>query len=391
MVELAMDKRGRQIESYDFDQIIDRCHTDSIKWRAHPPDVLPLYAADMDFLSPAAIMHALRDRVEHSIYGYPVECQELRELFAHRLHRLYGWKVAPEEIVFVPRIVAGVSAACHTVAHAHDAVLVPTPQYGLLNVFADAGFISQEVALIQGTDGRLTFDLDALEAAITAQTRVFFLCNPHNPAGRVFSAEELKQIGELCMRHDLLVCADEVYSDLVFSGYRHLPFASLNSEFADRTITLMGPGKTYNLAGLRCAMAVITNPELRATFSRRLAGVGCSEINILGAVGTLAAYRYGDSWLEQVLSYLTKNRELVLDFIADQMPDIRVSMPEGTYVAWLDCRQAGLPGNPAEFFLREARVALNDGLTFGKGGEGCRAARLRFAGDDDARGTGTYA
>jgi len=370
MVMPATSKNDSFREPCDFDQTIDRCHTDSIKWCAYPPDVLPLYAADMDFLAPAAITRALHERVAHGIYGYPTECQELRELFAGRLQHLYNWQVAPEEVVFVPRVVAGVSAACFTVAAAGDALLVPTPQYGLLNIFAAAGFVSQEVALIPGPDGLLTFDLDALEAAITERTRVFFLCNPHNPAGRVFTEAELRQIRELCRRHDLLICADEVYSDLVFEGRRHLPFAAIERDFADRTITLMGPGKSYNIAGLRCAMAIITNPELRESYVRILTGMGCAEINLMGYVGTLAAYRDGNSWLDQALSYLAHNRELVHRFVSEHLPGIRMDMPEGTYVAWLDCRQAGIAGNPAEFFLREARVALNDGLAFGKGGEG---------------------
>lgn len=357
-------------ESCDFDQLIDRCQTDSIKWCSYPRDVLPLYAADMDFLSPAAIGQALCERVTHGIYGYPVECQELRELFAVRMQRLYGWQVAPEEIVFVPRIATGVSAACHVAATAGEGLLVPTPQYGLLKVFEAADFVSQEVALIPRADGQLTFDFDTLEAAVTERTRVFFLCSPHNPAGRVFTAEELMRIGELCLRRDLLICSDDVYSDLVFPGSRHVPIASLASEFADRTITLMGPGKTYNVAGLRCAMAVVQNPALRETFARVLAGMGGADVNVLGYVGTLAAYRHGDSWLDQVLSYLRSNREVVCHFVAERLPGIRMARPEGTYAAWLDCRQAGIPGNPAEFFLREARVALNDGLTFGKGGEG---------------------
>ena len=357
------------MERYDFDQIIDRRHTDSIKWRTHPEDVLPLNAADMDFLSPVEIAQALQERVAQGMYGYPIESQELRELFVERLQRRCGWRLNPEAVVFVPRIAEGVSIACQTVAAAGDALLVPTPLYGLLELFAAARFVSQEVDLARRTDGQSTFDFDALEAFITERTRLFLLCNPHNPVGRVYTRAELERIGELCLRHKLLICSDDVYSDLVFSGNRYLPIASLAPEIADKTITLMGPGKTYNIAGLRCAMAIITNSALREKFVQIIAGLG-AEVNLLGYVGALAAYRHGDSWLGQALRYMEHNREIVHRYVINHLPGIQMTGPEGTYVAWLDCRQAGIAGNPAEFYLREARVALNDGLTFGKGGDG---------------------
>jgi cystathionine beta-lyase len=229
--------------------------------------------------------------------------------------------------------------------------------------------------LTQRTDGSYEIDFDRFEAAITDRTRIFLLCNPHNPLARVFRRDELERMAEVCLRHEVVICSDEIHCDLVFEGYEHLPIASLAPEIADRTITLLAPSKTFNIAGLKCSLAIIENADLRKRFVEAKRGL-VPWVNLLGQVAALAAYRDGGPWLEAVLSYLQANRDFLHDYVASHLTGVSMTRPEGTYLAWLDCREAGIPGNPHEFFLEEAKVAMNDGATFGQGGEGF--VRLNF-------------
>jgi cystathionine beta-lyase len=229
--------------------------------------------------------------------------------------------------------------------------------------------------LTRQADGAYAIDHDAFERAITDRTRIFILCNPHNPVGRVFQRQELERMAEICLRHNLVICSDEIHCDLIFDGNRHLPIATLSPEIARQAITLMAPSKTFNIAGLQCSIAVIENPELREKYKAARAGLA-PEINIMGMVAALAAYGEGGPWLDEALRYLQANRDFLLRYVNEQLPGVRMAKPEGTYLAWLDCRQANIPGNPHEFFLQEAKVALNDGAAFGRGGEGF--VRLNF-------------
>ncbi|MGQ9586170.1 MAG: MalY/PatB family protein [Anaerolineae bacterium] len=362
--------------TYNFDPIIERRHSDSLKWRYYGPDVLPLWVADMDFLSPAPVRRALLERVEHGIFGYGVEPQELREVIVDRLRTLYAWEVPPDALVFIPGVIVGFNLACRAVAAAGDGVLVQTPVYPpILHAPAHARLTRDEMELTRLADGRYTVDFDLFERTITPRTRAFILCNPHNPVGRVFARHELERMAEVCLRHNIVICSDEIHCDLLLNGHQHLPIASLAPEIERQTVTLMAPSKTYNIAGLHFAVAVIPNPELRKRYQAARAGL-VPGIDILGYVAALAAYREGQPWLEQVLQYMEGNCDFLMQFIQEELPGVSISRPEGTYLAWLDCRQAGIPGNPHEFFLREAKVAVNDGATFGRGGEGF--VRLNF-------------
>jgi cystathionine beta-lyase len=224
-------------------------------------------------------------------------------------------------------------------------------------------------------DGSYCIDWQALTGNLTAETRMLLLCNPHNPVGRVFQVAELERMAEICLGHGMIICSDEIHCDLVFSGYQHTPIASLSPEIAQSTITLIAPSKTYNLAGLQCSIAIIQNPEMRKQYLRSKKGL-VPWVNLMGLVAAEAAYQHGQEWLEQVLVYLEANRDFLMTFIRQNLPGIQMSVPEGTYLGWLDCRKVGIPGNPAQFFLENARVALNDGAAFGKGGEGF--VRLNF-------------
>ncbi len=356
--------------AYDFDRVIDRRCTESLKWRFYRDDPLPAWVADMDFPSPAPVVEALRQRVEHGIFGYGMEPPELRELLVARLQRLYGWTVPPEAIVYLPGVVVGVNLACCAFGSPGDGVLVQTPVYPpILRAWSQAGLERQEMQLTREADGRYSVDAAAFEAALTARTRVFILCSPHNPVGRVFRRDELERMAEACLRHDVVICSDEIHCDLVFGESRHVPIASLAPEIAAQTVTLMAPSKTFNIAGLQCSFAVVPNPELR----RRLQAAGHGLVegpSILAFLAAVAAYRDGQPWLDEVLAYLQANRDFLVDYVTRRLRGIATTRPEGTYLAWLDCRGAGIPGNPAEFFRQRAHVALNDGTTFGCGGEG---------------------
>jgi cystathionine beta-lyase len=368
---------------YNFDSLPERRTTESVKWNCFDKDVLPMWVADMDFISPEPVIRALQRRVEHGVFGYPTSASSeqkgtdvLRQTVVDRLARLYHWEVKVEDLVFIPGVVTGFNLACHTLAVPGGGVLVQTPVYTpILNAPGNAGMTRQEMELSQCPDGSYSIDWQAFEAAITDQTRLFILCNPHNPVGRVFRKDELEYMAEICLRQGVVICSDEIHGDLIFRGHRHLPLASLDPVIAQNTITLIAPSKTYNLAGLACSIAIIQNAELRQKYQHSGKGL-VGWVNLMGMVAAQAAYQEGQDWLDQLLVYLEANRDYMTRFVQDEMPAVRMGSPEGTYLAWLDCRQAGINGNPYEFFLQNARVALNDGETFGRGGTGF--VRLNF-------------
>jgi cystathionine beta-lyase len=361
---------------YDFDRVVERKGTDSIKWRRYGGEVLPLWVADMDFVSPEPVVKALHERVDHRVFGYGGATEEFAEIVRERLKRLYGWDVPGEEIILVPGVVTGLNLAFTLFAEPGEAVLVQTPVYS--HFIADP--VNRGRAVIDPplvkTGETYEIDFDAFEEAITDRTRVFVLCNPHNPVGRVFRKDELERLARICLDRGILICSDEIHCDLLFPGNRHIPIASLGSEVADRTITFMSPSKTFNLAGLKCSFAVIRDPALRKAWLKGSEGL-IPHVNVLGVAAALAAYRDGAEWLDQCLAYLEGNRDLLARYLGERLPSLTMSRMEATYLAWIDCRGSGIGGDPFRFFLEKGRVALNDGREYGKGGEGF--VRLNFA------------
>jgi len=361
---------------YDFDAVRERTGTDSMKWQRYGDDVIPLWLADMDFVSPEAVIRALHQRADHAIFGYTQPAEQLRQVIQERLEKLYQWHVQDEEIVFLPSLVTGINLSFLTCTRAGEAVVAHPPVYHhFINDPISHGRAVIDPPLVQRGD-TYEVDFDAFERAITDHARIFILCNPHNPVARVYTMGELAQMAEICLRHDLMICSDEIHCDLLYPGHQHIPMATLGSQVADQTITLMAPSKTFNVPGLGCGFAVIKNPELR----RRLEATGVGivpHVNIMGHVAALAAYKDGQEWLDQILVYLQDNRDFLDQYVKDNLPGIRMIKMEATYLAWLDCRAAGIPGNPFQFFLKEAGVALSDGAGFGRGGKGF--VRLNFA------------
>lgn len=364
--------------SHCFDNSPIRRGTDSLKWQRYG-ESLPLWVADMDFLSPEPVLAALRERIDHGVFGYGAPPEALTEAIRARLADLYHWAITPEQIVYLPGLVCGLNVACRAVGEPGDAVLVQPPVYPPFlsaPVHQDRQLLTAELHA-EAQDGLLyyRFDEATLTAAVTPKTRLFMLCHPHNPVGRAFDEMELQRLAEFCQRHDLTICSDEIHGDLLLDGRRHIPFATLSPEIAQRCITLMAPSKTFNIAGLGASFAIIENPTLRRRFQHAMRGI-VPDANILALHAALAAYQYGGDWLRQLLDYLAGNRDYALDYIARHLPDIRATRPQATYLLWLDCRQAVPMDNPHRFFLEHAQVALNDGLTFGPGGQGF--VRLNF-------------
>jgi cystathionine beta-lyase len=356
---------------YDFDLPYERRGTDSEKWKAFGNEVLPLWVADMDFPAPPAVLQALHERVAHGIFGYGGVTAELSEAICHRLWEYYHWAVTPDQLLFLPGLVSGLNISCRAVCPPGAGVLVQTPIYPpFLSAPVNQG-LHLNVAELFVTRSKqwlhYSIDYNAFEAAIQSHTRLFMLCNPHNPVGRCYTREELINLAEICTRNDLIICADEIHCDLLLENSSHLPIASLSPEIAKRCITLMAPSKTFNIAGLYCGFAIIQNPSLRKQYQLAAQGI-VPEVNLLGFTAALAAYKNGETWHKELMVYLNGNRNVFTDYVQEHLPMLRTTIPEGTFLAWLDCSATGIIGNQHEFFLNHAKVALNDGQRFGQGG-----------------------
>ena len=356
---------------YDFDLPYERRGTDSEKWKAFGNEVLPLWVADMDFPAPPAVLQALHERVAHGIFGYGGVTAELSEAICHRLWEYYHWAVTPDQLLFLPGLVSGLNISCRAVCPPGAGVLVQTPIYPpFLSAPVNQG-LHLNIAELFVTRSKqwlhYSIDYNAFEAAIQSHTRLFMLCNPHNPVGRCYTREELINLAEICTRNDLIICADEIHCDLLLENSSHLPIASLSPEIAKRCITLMAPSKTFNIAGLYCGFAIIQNPSLRKRYQLAAQGI-VPEVNLLGFTAALAAYKNGETWHKELMVYLNGNRNVFTDYVQEHLPMLRTTIPEGTFLAWLDCSATGIIGNQHEFFLNHAKVALNDGQRFGQGG-----------------------
>ena len=356
--------------NYSFDTVIDRRSTDSIKWHYFEEDVLPMWVADMDFEAPPAVIEALHDRINHGIFGYAREDPELKEILMQRLEELYHWKVTAEDLIFLPGVVNGFNLAVQALGQPDKELLIQTPVYPpFFGAAENAGMKLSEARLELTTAGRYEIDWDRFEERLGQETGVFLLCNPHNPVGRVYSQDELSRMAEACLRNGVPICSDEIHCDLVFSNAQHIPIASLDPQIAAQTITLMAPSKTFNIPGLGFSFAVVPNPELRRKLKLATRGL-VGHVNLLGMAAAKAAYREGGEWLKELLIYLESNRDYLFEWVRNEFEGIRMASPEGTYLAWLDCREAGLGNDPAGFFVKNARVGLSDGQDFGQDGKG---------------------
>jgi cysteine-S-conjugate beta-lyase len=359
--------------TYDFDTPVDRRDTDSQKWQKYAGrDVLPLWVADMDFRSPPEVIAALHARVDHGVFGYARPRPATTEAIVQALQERYGWSIEPAWIVWLPGLVVGLNVAARAFARRGEAVLCHTPVYppfmtapvhqGRAIIASPLTLSSAGTTAGSGAD-RWEIDWDALERAVTPQTRLFFLCNPHNPVGRVFRRDELTRLAGFCLRHDLLLCSDEIHCDLILDELRHVPAATLGAEIARRTVTFLAPSKTYNLPGFGTSLAIIPDAELRARFVHATAGI-VAEVNCLGYAACEAAYRHGEPWRRALLDYLRGNRSFLLSYLERELPGVTVEAPiEATYLAWCNVGTLGLADPIAHF--EQQGVGLSDGRHFG--------------------------
>jgi len=371
-----------QTIDYDFDTLITRRGTGSSKWGMYPDDVLPMWVADMDFQSPPAVLEALQQKVDHGVFGYSFPPPTLTEAIVERMARLYDWEISPEAVLYTPGVMVGVNLTARAIAGDGGGVLIQPPVYFPFHRTPEVsgGFKQEAVLSYVPTDDGFTYeiDFDAFEAAITPETRLFLLCSPHNPVGRVWTRDELAQMVEICARHDVVICSDEIHSDLLLGGTQHTPTALIDPDMRAKTVTLIAPSKTYNQPGLGLAVAIIEDKDLRNRFVD--AGLGLvhhrhgdhvfAHINMMGYAAADAAYRHSDDWLRAVLSYIEANRDFVHEYVAEHMPEIKLARLEGTYLQWMDCRALDLPDVPGDWFRDNAKVAFNNGEMFGAGGEG---------------------
>jgi len=350
----------------DFNRVIDRRHSECIKWNRFDEDVLPMWVADTDFQCPPAVIRALHERVDHGIFGYGAPPKELYQTVIQRMKILYDWDVLETQIGFIPGIVTGFNAAIRAFCEPGEAVIYQTPAYPpFISAPDSARLKGVQNPLLQHEDGTYYIDFDRFEQQLISENvRAFILCNPQNPTGRVFNLEELTQLAELCLKHHVLIISDEIHCDILYDNRKHIPIASLSPEVAANTITFMAPSKTYNIAGLHASVYIVQNPDLMEKLQCFCNGlVGCPSV--LSLTAALAAYAEGDEWLAEQNHYLQANRDFLDDVFRTQLPGIRWNKPEATFLGWLDCSALGLAEPPYEFFLREARVGLNEGITFG--------------------------
>ncbi len=349
------------------------------KWTRYGTDVLPAWVADMDFAVAEPIQAAIAQLVDCQDYGYGSEKNDanLAAAFAQRMQERFGWSVEPGRVQTVTEVIQCMYAAVLAFSEPGDGAVIQTPIYPpFLATLEKTGRRMVENRLAD--DGaRYVLDAEGLRRTIDDRTRILLFCNPHNPTGRVFERHELQAVGELAVERDLVIVADEIHADLAYPGHRHIPLASLGPEIAARTITLTSATKAFNIAGLRCAVMHFGSDELRARFRRTIPDALLGKASVLGVHATIAAWRQGQPWLDGVLKLLETNRDRVARFVAEELPGVRHHSPEGTYLAWLDCRGLDLAGSPYDFFLEEARVAFSDGASFGEAGRGC--VRLNFA------------
>jgi len=360
--------------SYNFDTCPDRTGYGSLKWDKYKGrDILPLWVADMDFETAPEIVEGLQKRLDHGIFGYTIPHEAPIEAVLNYLDRAHNYSAQANWLNFLPGLVPAINLCCHAFTEPGDAVMTATPVYPpFLSAPDYAGRELIKVPLCLNTEDQWTLDIDAMEAAVTPKTKIFVLCSPHNPVGRVLTREELTGIADFCERHDLILISDEIHCDLVFDETKkHTVTATLSEQIAARTVTLMAPSKTYNLPGLACAFSVIEDSKLRLQFQKTIRGI-ITEVNCFGYAGIEAAYNRGEPWRQQLLTYLRGNYGLLYKFINEELSGITFRPMESTYLAWFDVNALGLD-NPIKFF-EDNGVGLTDGGPFG----GQQHVRLNF-------------
>ena len=376
--------------AYNFDRVPNRRIPGVLnKWTYYPQeDLLPMWVADMDFPTPKPILDAIREAVSHGVLGYELASNTLLETVAARMDRLYGWKVKPDWVVPASGIVSGFNVAARALNSfpsprgkrgRGEGYLIQPPVYNEFHELKNnVGLLQLDAPLIKRVRGNIIhYEIDwDLFKKQAKKAGMFLLCNPHNPLGIIFSRSDLRRMAEICLENKVLIVSDEIHSELLLENKKFTPIAKLSSEIAQNTITLIAPSKTFNMPGLFCGFAIIPDKELRSEYAKVSAHLRL-HVASLGLRAAQAAFSgQCDEWLKELRSYLTGNRDFLVDYVTENMPGVRVTVPQATYLAWLDFTELDLAVSPYEFFLKEANVALSDGAIFGENGEG--HVRLNF-------------
>ena len=361
---------------WNFDKPVLREGTNCIKYDLcedtfGSKNVIPMWVADMDFNAPEFVISAINTRMTHEIFGYSYRPQEYFTSITGWLKSRHNWQIEKNWICFTPGIVPALNFCTLAFTEPGDNIIVQPPVYfPFFSAVESHGRILRFNKLVE-TEERWEMDFESLIALIDKKTKLILLSNPHNPIGRVWSHEELSMLAEICIKNNILIISDEIHCDLVLPGYKHTPFATLSERIADNTITCIAPSKTFNLAGLSTSSVIISNPQHKKQFNRIVENLHVGNGNIFGTIASIAAYSHGHEWLDALLDYINNNIDYVLDYCEKMIPEIIPVKPEATYMIWLDCRKFGMKGKELQnFFVKRAGIGMNEGSTFGPGGEG---------------------
>lgn len=361
---------------FNFDKIIDRTNNFSAKWSEMNKNfgtnnLLPMWVADMDFLTAPCVMEALKDRLEQGIFGYTTRPSSYNESIVNWLDNRFSWKINQEWLMFSPAVITSISLLIQNLTQKNDKIMIQEPVYSPFHNIVESNERSLVISpLVKLDDGSYVMDYEDIEAKIK-DVKVFILCNPHNPVGRVWTREELTRLGEICLKHNVLVISDEIHSDIILKNHKHTPFASISKEFRENTITCMAPTKTFNLAGLQSSFLVISNPYYYEVMDKAFSILDIKRNNAFSLVATEAAYNYGEDWLYELIKYIEDNVDFAIDYIKNHMPQLKVKKPEGTYLLWVDFSNLNVDKKDLKnALINKGRIALSDGSSFGIGGDG---------------------
>ena len=361
---------------FNFDKIIDRTNNFSAKWSEMNKNfgtnnLLPMWVADMDFLTAPCVMEALKDRLEQGIFGYTTRPSSYNESIVNWLDNRFSWKINQEWLMFSPAVITSISLLIQNLTQKNDKIMIQEPVYSPFHSIVESNERNLVISpLVKLDDGSYVMDYEDIEAKIK-DVKVFILCNPHNPVGRVWTREELTRLGEICLKHNVLVISDEIHSDIILKNHKHTPFASISKEFSENTITCMAPTKTFNLAGLQSSFLVISNPYYYEVMDKAFSILDIKRNNAFSLVATEAAYNYGEDWLYELIKYIEDNVDFAIDYIKNHMPQLKVKKPEGTYLLWVDFSNLNVDKKDLKnALINKGRIALSDGSSFGTGGDG---------------------
>lgn len=368
--------------NYNFDAIIDRSNNFAAKWsemdkKYGTNDLLPMWVADMDFKAAPCIIDALKYRLEQGIYGYTTRPSSYNESIVNWVDRRYGWKIKPEWLIFSPGVIPTISVLIQEMTKENDKIMIQEPVYSPFNSVVKQNKRELVISpLVKLEDGNYVMDYEDIEAKIK-DVKIFILCNPHNPVGRVWTKDELTKLGDICIKHNVLVVSDEIHSDIILKNHKHTPFGSISEEFSQNSITCMAPTKTFNIAGLQTSQVILPNEYHYKILDDAFIRLDIRRNNSFSLVATQAAYNEGEDWLEAYLEYLEGNIDFAINYIKENIPSLKVRKPEGTYLLWVDFSETGLSDEEVtKALVEKGRVALNSGDSFGIGGKGYQRINL---------------